>query len=97
MKYLPIALTLTLAACGGSSNSEAPQELTDIEICLNQSGEWVDGLCRFEGEICLIKAQCKPDAEYCPCIEYGFKDQLFQTPTGEGREAHQAYTSCHQS
>lgn len=76
MKYLLILSIALLAACGGES-SEAPQELTEIEICLDQGGEW-QGECAFPNEYCLIRSQCKPGAEFCPCAKWALKSDYIK-------------------
>ena len=73
MKKLIIAMiAIAISACGGES-SEDSVELAAVEICLDQGGEW-QGECAFSGEYCIARAQCKPNAEFCPCVQWTIKD-----------------------
>ena len=64
MKYLLLIILLTLSACHDSET--LPDELTDIELCMEQGGEW-QGECVFEGEKCFKRAACKANGALCPC------------------------------
>lgn len=58
MKYLLIVTLSLLTACGGST-----EMLTDIEICLDQGGEWADNQCIYdEKETCLFMSE---DSSQC--------------------------------
>lgn len=74
MKLLPLILIAFLSGCFGLE-VETKVHLTEMENCLHQEGEWTGSACRFEGEICLTKAQCKMGGENCPCIEWGYGEQ----------------------
>lgn len=66
MKYILILSTMLLASCSGS---EAPSMLTDIEICLDQGGEWQGDYCEYEDEKPVNYMFCKPDngrGQECP-------------------------------
>lgn len=64
-------LAVLLSACSGES--EDPAVITEIEICIDQGGEW-QGECTFANEYCAIRVQCKPNAEFCPCDVWGIKE-----------------------
>ncbi len=70
MKYILILSMIFISACSGRSSDDT---MTDIEICLDQGGEW-QGECAFPNEYCRVRAQCKPESEFCPCIDWHAKD-----------------------
>lgn len=72
MKYLLAISVLTLCACSGEQSKEPPEQLADIEICLDQGGEW-QGECVFQGEYCLFYVSCSK-GDSCPCAYWTTKD-----------------------
>ena len=69
MKLLIILSVVFIVGCSGESS----EEITDIEMCLDQGGEW-QGECVYANEYCMVRASCKPEATFCPCQEWGIKD-----------------------
>lgn len=80
MKYLIIALSALLSACGGGESRQDDIEIASIEICLDQGGEWL-GYCLHEHEYCA-KESCKVSGS-CACLEYRVKDWRDQKPKDE--------------
>lgn len=69
MKYILILSAILLSSCGGGTETEPPEMLTDIEICLDQGGEWADDQCVFfdESEYYeTLDVMCKMNSQYCP-------------------------------
>ena len=63
LKLFGLWLLSALISCGGSNEMTA-----EIEMCLDQGGEWTENGCQFEPPKCLVQAYCKVGAEECPCV-----------------------------
>jgi len=70
MKYILILSAILLTACGGTTDSDGvPEELIDIEMCLDQGGSWTYEGCVFDDEeefyfqTCNIGKECPLEGE----------------------------------
>lgn len=59
------ACVLSVSGCSeGDTHTEQSQE---VQMCLDQGGDWTLNGCAYANEKCAVEAFCKQDAEFCPC------------------------------
>jgi hypothetical protein len=91
MKILTLILLIfVISACSGNS-SEA---LTDIELCLDQEGEWRDSQCVLPGEICIQPEMCRQYFCTDSCLTWGYpeeSDHAYCVAYEEGHEFDDQY------
>lgn len=65
-----IILMVALIAISGCGVTITQEQNDEIILCMDLGGEW-QGECVFEGEVCVVRAQCKPEAKLCSCVVWG--------------------------